>query len=239
MREDTMAYDQAITVFSPDGRLYQVEYAREAVKRGATSLGIKYTSGLVLMVEKRQTSRLVEDISIKKLFKLDKHIGCSSAGLVADTQVLVDYMRHVAQMNKTLYNEPITTLELVRKLCNLKRSYTQFGGVRPFGVAFLIGGIDHTGIHLLETDTSGAYMVYDAGCIGQNCQEINEFFEQNYKSGMSKNAAIKLGLNAMKKAITESFTKDRIDILLLERDKEYYLMSPEEIKKHLDKIKSK
>jgi proteasome alpha subunit len=142
-------------------------------------------------------------------------------------------------MNKTLYNEPITTLELVRKLCNLKRSYTQFGGVRPFGVAFLIGGIDHTGIHLLETDTSGAYMVYDAGCIGQNCQEINEFFEQNYKSGMSKNAAIKLGLNAMKKAITESFTKDRIDILLLERDKEYYLMSPEEIKKHLDKIKSK
>ena len=146
MREDTPAYDQAITVFSPDGRLYQVEYAREAVKRGATSLGLKFNEGVILIVEKRFSSELVEESSIKKLFKIDHHIGCTSSGLVADTQVLVDYMRNVAQMNRIMYNEPITIPEMVKKLSNLKRSYTQFGGVRPFGVAFLVGGIDRNGI---------------------------------------------------------------------------------------------
>ena len=213
MREDTPAYDQAITVFSPDGRLYQVEYAREAVKRGATSLGLKFNEGVILIVEKRFSSELVEESSIKKLFKIDHHIGCTSSGLVADTQVLVDYMRNVAQMNRIMYNEPITIPEMVKKLSNLKRSYTQFGGVRPFGVAFLVGGIDRNGIHLFETDVSGAFMVYDAGCIGQSSQEVNDFFESKYTENMDKDNAVKFALEALKTVMKEkdiNLTADRL-----------------------------
>lgn len=233
MREDTPAYDQAITVFSPDGRLYQVEYAREAVKRGATSIGIKFKDGLLILVEKRLPSHLLEESSIKKIFKIAQHIGCTSSGLVADTQVLVDYMRYTSQLNKILYNEPITIQEVVKKLCNLKRSYTQFGGVRPFGVAFLIGGIDHTGIQLFETDVSGAFLVYDAGCIGKASQEINEFFENNFKDKMTKKASIDLGLRALKKVSNNSKKNRLIEILIIDKDKGYQLLSSDEVKKYL------
>lgn len=233
MREDTAAYDQAITVFSPEGRLYQVEYAREAVKRGATGLGLKYKSGLVMVVEKRIQNRLIEADSIKKLFKLTDNIGCTSSGLVADTQVLVDYMRQVAQLNKIQYNEPITILELVKKLSNLNRSFTQFGSGRPFGVAFLIGGTDHTGIHLFETDVSGAYQVYDAGCIGQDCQLVNEFFENEYKDDMNQHSAIKMGIEAMQLTMKDPIEAESIDILIIEKEKGYTILERTEIKKHL------
>ena len=236
MREDQPAYDQTITVFSPDGRLYQVEYAREAVKRGATSIGIKYKSGLVMLVEKRLTSKLVEESSIKKLFQIDKHIGCTSSGLVADTQVLVEYMRIVAQLNRINYNEPITVLELVKKLSNLKRSYTQFGGARPFGVAFLVGGIDQNGIHLFETDVSGAYLVYDAGCIGTNCQDVNAYFEKNYKEDMSKDDAIKMGLTVMKDVIKGELKDRFVEVLVMEKDQVYEILSPETIKEYIKNL---
>jgi proteasome alpha subunit len=236
MKEDQPAYDQAITVFSPDGRLYQVEYAREAVKRGATSLGVKFKTGVVLIVEKRLTSKLVVEDSIKKLFSIDKQIGCTSSGLVADTQVLVDYMRVVSQLNRIQFNERITVEELVKKLSNLKRSYTQFGGARPFGVAFLVGGIDQRGVHLFETDVSGAFLVYDAGCIGQNGKEVNEFFEAEYKSNMSRNEGVALGLKAMKSVMKGTFEGQFLDMLIIEKDKEHNVVPPEEIQKFIDKL---
>jgi proteasome alpha subunit len=236
MREEQPAYDQTITVFSPDGRLYQVEYAREAVKRGTTCIGIKYKNGVALIVEKRIPSKLIEEYSIKKLFMLDKCIGCTSSGLVADTQVLVDYMRQVAQLNKIHYNEPITIRELVNKISNLKRSYTQFGGGRPFGVAFLIGGIDHNGVHLCETDVSGAYQIYDAGGIGQHAQEVNEFFESKYKKDMTKNNAMKMALKSMTQVENNSEHKRKIDIMVIEKDKDSVVLSDAEVEKYLDQL---
>lgn len=131
-------YDRAITVFSPDGRLFQVEYAREAVKRGTTSIGIKCSEGIVLAVDKRTTSNLVEATSIEKIFKIDEHIGAATSGLVADARALVERARVEAQINKITYSEPIRVDSLSKKLCDMLQMYTQNGGVRPFGSALII-----------------------------------------------------------------------------------------------------
>src|SRR3989441_1319919 len=140
MQPGQMAYDRAITVFSPDGRLFQVEYARVAVTRGNTTVGLKFKNGIVLMADKKIGSRLVETSSIEKIFQIDEHVGAATSGLVADARVLVDYARLVAQINKVTYSEKIGVDLLVKRICDYKQNYTQYGGVRPFGTARLLAG---------------------------------------------------------------------------------------------------
>jgi proteasome alpha subunit len=192
-----MAYDRAITVFSPDGRLFQVEYAREAVKRGTTTVGIKYKSGVVLLVDKRISSRLIEPTSIEKIFKIDGHIGCATSGLVADARALVDRARVEAQVNRLTYESPVQVKTLTRKLCDFKQTYTQYGGVRPFGTALLIGGVDDQGSHLFATDPSGAMMEYKATAEGEGRDGAIEHFEKHYGEGLSQAKAIELGIAAI------------------------------------------
>jgi proteasome alpha subunit len=198
-----MAYDRAITVFSPDGRLFQVEYAREAVKRGTTTVGLKFKDGAVLIVDKRIASRLMEPKSIEKIFQIDEHIGCATSGLVADARVLVDHARVTAQVSKITYDERISVEMLVKKICDYKQNYTQYGGVRPFGTALLVAGVDDQGVHLFETDPSGALVSYKAGSIGAGRNVVMEVFEEQYQEGMEMEDAIVLGLKALKKATEE------------------------------------
>ena len=136
-----MGYDRAITVFSPDGRLYQVEYAREAVKRGTTAVGIKAQGGVVLIVDKRVSSKLLEASSIEKIFKIDEHIGVASSGLVGDARALVDRARIECQINRVSYDERIEVEALAKKLCDHMQTLTQYGGIRPYGTALLIAGV--------------------------------------------------------------------------------------------------
>ena len=131
MNNNQAAYDRAITVFSPDGRLYQVEYAREAVKRGTTAVGIKCKDGVVLIVDKRINSRLLEANSIEKIFRIDEHIGVASSGLVGDARALVDRARIEAQINRISYDEPIDVETLSKKLGDHMQTYTQFGRGAP------------------------------------------------------------------------------------------------------------
>jgi proteasome alpha subunit len=198
-----MAYDRAITVFSPDGRLFQVEYAREAVKRGTTTVGLKFKDGVVLIVDKRIASRLMEPKSIEKIFQIDEHIGCATSGLVADARVLVDNARVTAQVSKITYDERISVEMLVKKICDYKQNYTQYGGVRPFGTALLVAGVDDQGVHLFETDPSGALVSYKAGSIGAGRNVVMEVFEEQYQEGMEMEEALVLGLRALKKATEE------------------------------------
>ena len=194
------AYDWEITVFSPDGRLFQVEYAREAVTRGTTTVGIKFKGGIALIVDKRITSRLVEASSIEKIFKIDEHIGCATSGLVADARALVERARLEAQINRLTYEQPIQVKALARRICDFKQTYTQYGGVRPFGTALLIGGVDDTGARLFATDPSGAMTEYKATAEGEGREAAIEYFEKNYEDGLSMKAAIDLGIEAIKKA---------------------------------------
>src|SRR6266480_61686 len=198
MQPGQMAYDRAITVFSPDGRLFQVEYARVAVTRGNTTVGLKFKNGIVLMADKKLGSRLVETASIEKIFQIDDHVGAATSGLVADARVLVDYARLVAQINKVTYSEKIGVDLLVKRICDYKQNYTQYGGVRPFGTALLVAGVDDLGTHLFETDPSGALVSYKAGSIGQGRQAVMELLEEKYREGMNQDDSIVLGLEGVR-----------------------------------------
>ncbi|PKK86553.1 MAG: proteasome endopeptidase complex, archaeal, alpha subunit [Thermoplasmata archaeon HGW-Thermoplasmata-1] len=231
--QPNMAYDRAITVFSPDGRLFQVEYAREAVKRGTTTVGLKFDGGVVLIVDKRITSRLVEPESIEKIFQLDEHIGCATSGLVADARALVDRARIDAQMNKVTYNERIPIKTLVKKICDFKQSYTQYGGVRPFGTALLVGGVDETGARLFSTDPSGALMEYKASSEGAGRTEAVEYFEKNYTEGLSIDAAVDMGLNALAAATDGKLNPEAVEIGIINGNERFRKLANDEVRDYV------
>lgn len=210
------AYDRAITVFSPDGRLFQVEYAREAVKRGTTAVGVRCKDGVVLLVDKRVASHLVVPQSIEKIFAIDQHIGCASSGLVADARALVDRARVEAQMNRVTYEERIPVETLVKKICDFKQSYTQIGGGRPFGTALLVAGLDDSGPHLFETDPSGALIEYQASAVGSGRPQAMDALEEGFKAGLSRDAAIELGLQALHGATDGKLNAEALEIAVVD-----------------------
>ncbi|MCC7576280.1 MAG: archaeal proteasome endopeptidase complex subunit alpha [Methanomethylovorans sp.] len=232
-----MGYDRAITVFSPDGRLFQVEYAREAVKRGTTAAGIKAKEGVVLLVDKRITSRLIEAESIEKIFQIDSHIGVATSGLVADARSLVDRARVEAQINKVSYDENIGVEVLAKKICDHKQNYTQFGGVRPYGTALLIAGVDDTRPRLFESDPSGALLEYKATAIGAGRNTFMEVFEAEYRGDLSIDEAIMLGMTALYKS-----TEGKLDAATLEvgvvtlQDRTFRKLAEEEVQEYVSKI---
>lgn len=239
MQPGQMAYDRAITVFSPDGRLFQVEYAREAVKRGTTTVGLKFKDGAVLIVDKRIASRLMEPKSIEKIFQIDEHIGCATSGLVADARVLVDHARVTAQVSKITYDENISVEMLVKKICDYKQNYTQYGGVRPFGTALLVAGVDDQGVHLFETDPSGALVSYKAGSIGAGRNVVMEVFEEQYQEGMEQEDAIVLGLKALKKATEEEKLNPKsVEIGVVRKDADFRRLDDDEVEAVVEKANS-
>ena len=231
------AYDWEITVFSPDGRLFQVEYAREAVKRGTTTVGIKFKNGIALIVDKRITSRLIEPNSIEKIFKIDEHIGCATSGLVADARALVERARLEAQINRLTYEQPIQIKALVKKICDFKQTYTQYGGVRPFGTALLIGGVDDSGAHLFATDPSGAMMEYKATAEGEGRDAAIEYFEKNYEEGLSRDDAIILGLKALIYATEKKHEKRAVEVGIVDEQRKFRILTDDETEKYFEKAK--
>ncbi|MBP8685375.1 MAG: archaeal proteasome endopeptidase complex subunit alpha [Methanomassiliicoccales archaeon] len=232
-----MAYDRAITVFSPDGRLFQVEYAREAVKRGTTTVGLKFKDGVVLIVDKRIASRLMEPKSIEKIFQIDHHIGCATSGLVADARILVDQARVLAQINKITYDERADVEDLVKRICDYKQNYTQYGGVRPFGTALLVAGVDDQGEHLFETDPSGALVSYKAGSIGAGRNVVMEVFEEEYQEGMSMEDAIILGLKALKKATEEeNLNPKAVEIGVVRHGENFHRLDEPDVETYIAKV---
>ncbi|MCA1914917.1 archaeal proteasome endopeptidase complex subunit alpha [Methanospirillum hungatei] len=230
MNNNQAAYDRAITVFSPDGRLYQVEYAREAVKRGTTAVGIKCQEGVVLIVDKRINSRLLEANSIEKIFRIDEHIGVASSGLVGDARALVDRARIEAQINRVTYDEPIDVETLAKKLGDHMQTYTQFGGARPYGTALLITGISDGQFRLFETDPSGTLLEYKATGIGTGRPAVMKLFEEEYTHECSIKDAITLGLKALHEATEGKFDVNTVEIGVITRDEEQFRkMSREEV----------
>ncbi|OYT60217.1 proteasome endopeptidase complex, archaeal, alpha subunit [Euryarchaeota archaeon ex4484_178] len=238
MQPAQMAYDRAITVFSPDGRLFQVEYARAAVKRGTTTVGIKFKDGVILMADKRIRSRLLEPKSMEKIFVIDNHIGCATSGLVGDARVLVDYARLVAQIERVTYGENILVEQLVKRISDYKQQYTQYGGVRPFGASLLIAGIDEKGMYLMETDPSGTIMGYKADCIGGGRETVMELFEKEYKEDMNFEEALMLGLKAIDSVSEEELTPVTLEIGYIKKGGKFTLMSEEEVTKYVEKYKA-
>ena len=229
-------YDHGITTFSPDGRLFQVEYARESVKRGTTTAGLKFRDGVVLVCDKRIASRLIIPESIEKMFKIDDHVGIATSGLVADARQLVARARVEAQINRITYAATVPVDILTKKICDFKQSFTQYGGSRPFGTALLIGGVDENGIHLFETDPSGAYQSYHAGAIGSGRNTVIDYFEKNWKANLTLNAAMKLGLEALRNANDQELNREAVEVSVIDADG-YRILDRNEVNKQIDRLK--
>jgi len=189
-------YDRAITLFSPDGRLYQVEYAIETVRRGTLAIGIKSKDGVVLSVEEKARKLQVSD-STQKVFQIDDHLGVVAAGYIPDARAQVDQARFFAQSNRLIYDEPVYVENVAKNLADMAQQLTQFGGYRPYAVALILAGVDKNGASLYQTDPSGTFIAYDAIAIGNGSDQVNEFLEKNYHADISLDDASSLALESI------------------------------------------
>ena len=197
------AYDRAITIFSPDGRLYQVEYAREAVKRGTASVGVATADSAVLVAHKRLGSPLMEADDVEKLFEIDDHVGAASAGHVTDARTLVDILRVEAQRNRAVYEEPIGVETIVEKLCDEMQDHTQSGGVRPFGCSLIVAGVDDGEPRVFETDPSGSFYEWRATAIGAKSDDVRGSLEEGYEDGLDTGEGIALAVDAIREHVED------------------------------------
>eukprot|EP01101_Sappina_pedata_P010619 TRINITY_DN6738_c0_g1_i1.p2 TRINITY_DN6738_c0_g1~~TRINITY_DN6738_c0_g1_i1.p2 ORF type:complete len:256 (-),score=114.92 TRINITY_DN6738_c0_g1_i1:147-914(-) len=206
-------YDSRTTIFSPEGRLYQVEYAMEAISHAGSAVGIQTTGGVILAAEKKVSSKLLEPSFVsptapsktEKMFKIDNHLACAVAGITADANILIGESRLASQRYTYQYGEPVPVEQLVQQVCDIKQGYTQFGGLRPFGVAFLIAGWDeHLGYQLYHSDPSGNYGGWKATAIGANNQSAQSILKQEYTEEISLQDGLKLAMKVLSKTMDSS-----------------------------------
>nr|CAD2186748.1 unnamed protein product [Meloidogyne enterolobii] len=215
------SYDRAITIFSPDGRLFQVDYAQEAVKKGSTAVGVKGKDCIVIGVEKKSVPVLQDDRTIRKIHKLDDHVMAAFAGLSADARVLIDRARVACENYKLTLEDPVTLEHISRTIADLKHEFTQTTGRRPFGVSLLVGGFDPDGTpHLFITEPSGVYYELLAGSIGRNEKVVKEYLEENYNDGnvSNENLVLKLVVKALVPVVQTGARN--MEISVLKRDNE-------------------
>ena len=219
----TYRYDAGTTTFSPDGRILQVEYAIHSINQAGTAIGVQFKNGVVLAAEKKNTGKFVDYLFPEKMAKLDDHVLTALAGLTSDANHLIDYMRTASQKYLLTYNEPIPIEQLVRRVCDQKHSYTQYGGLRPYGVSFLIAGYDRfKGCQLYLTDPSGNYGGWKATAIGEKNQTAQSILKSLYKDDMSATEAMDLTVKVLCKTLdSTSLSADKLEFSVLQYSEEY------------------
>lgn len=222
-----MGYDRTIAVFSPDGRLFQVEYAKEAVKRGSTAVGITFKNGVILASTKISDSMMVPT-SAEKIFAIDDHIGAVAAGLLADARVLVNQARVRSQIHKITYEEPVDTWNVAHIIGDRMQISTLYAGLRPYGVSFLFGGLDKTGPHLIESDPSGMLYEWKSYAIGRGAQIANKILKQKWKSNLNEKDAVMLAIDIMQKSEKE---RRQIDIAVIKEGSKLTRLTEDDIRK--------
>ncbi len=231
------AYDRAITVFSPDGRLFQVEYALETVNRGATILGIVCPEGVVLGAEEKIESKLQDSSFTWKIFAVDSHIGAAVVGLGSDARILIDQARVYCQSNRLMYDEPIDVEIISKRIGDIKQLYTQHAGVRPFGVSIIFGGIDKTGNRLFSTDPSGTYRAYKAIAVGVGRETVEGILKEEYRKDLGLEDAIKLTVKCLRKALEAREEQLRVKISIVPTTtKTYQALPDEEVEKYMKTV---
>ncbi|MBA7548885.1 Proteasome subunit alpha [subsurface metagenome] len=231
------AYDRALTVFSPEGRLFQVEYALEAVRRGTLAVAVKSNEDVCLAAQIKIGSNLIDADSIDKIFQVDEHIGVAISGLHADSRSLINYARVQAQSFRLTYDEPVRLNMLARAVADLKQQYTQFGGVRPWGCALFFIGIDAMGTQIYTTSPSGIYRPFKAYALGNGEANAREFLINNYSDNMTFDELISLALKALKESIDDEATKDNIRLSWIKSEtKKFHMADKPEIEEFLNKL---
>jgi proteasome alpha subunit len=212
MNNNRNEYDQAATVFSPDGRVYQVEYAREAIKRGGLAMGIRFRNGIVFSIDKTIHSRLVEEDELQKFYRITSSVGAAASGLIADARVLSDLLRDISQEEFKKYGEWVDIKHLVGRISRIYEIYTRYEGVRPFGASLIIGGKDSTGYKLYETDPSGVYQERGATAIGTGSDAALTMLEEKYRPDMERDDALMLICSILKTAMASRPVEETSDI---------------------------
>nr|CCC95325.1 unnamed protein product [Trypanosoma congolense IL3000] len=229
-----MSYDRAITVFSPDGHLFQVEYAQEAVRKGLCAVGVRGKDTIIFAVEKKSVQKLQDSRTTRKIYKLDEHIYLASAGLSADARVVVNHAQLECQRFRLNYEDSVDVELLVRYVAKVQQRSTQSSGSRPYGVATIIGGFNENGKpQLWKTEPSGASSAWRAVAIGRSDKIVLEFMEKNYQDDMERDQCIHFAIKALLEAV-ESGAKN-IELLVLERGNASY-MSDAELRKHVVEV---
>jgi len=200
-------YDMTPTMYSPDGRIYQVEYAMETVKRGTLAIGVCSKEGVLIAVEEKPRTLQTKNIT-QKIFQVDFHIGIAAAGYIPDARIQVDSARFFSQGNRMTYDESVEVRTVAKHLADQSHQFTQYGGVRPNGVSLIIAGIDQKGESIYVTDPSGTFVQFAAVAIGAGADDANEFLEKHYNSDMSINDAASLAIAAIN---LKNEQKDGID----------------------------
>jgi proteasome alpha subunit len=217
-----MGYDRAITMFSPDGRLLQVEYAKKTVRQGSTAIGMVCKDGILFVTDKRIVDSLVVSESVEKIYQIDDHVMATASGILSDARVLVERAQIRAQQHRITFGSPIDTLSIVKDICNLKQICTQSGGLRPFGVAILVAGIEDSTPRLFETDPTGIYFEYRAAVIGEGEEEVENILKKEYEKNMSLLDGLALCLRALKKVLGDNFNLERLEAAFISSEQKKF-----------------
>jgi len=235
-----MGYDRAITMFSPDGRLLQVEYAKKTVKQGSTAIGMVCSDGVLLVTDKRIIEKLIVPESVEKIFQIDDHIGATASGILSDARVLIERAQLRAQQHMVTYDSPIDVLTIVKDVCSLKQICTQSAGLRPFGVSLLIAGIDESGAVLFETDPTGIFFQFKATVIGEGETEVQALLDKEYASSMTIEDGLELSVRALAKTLDKNFSVERVDAAYIKSDeKRFKKVGRQKLEKVFKEMKKK
>lgn len=231
MYPSVQAYDRGV-MFNPDGRLFQVEYAKEAVRKGATSVGLIAEDAVVFVAHKNILEPLAIAATIQKVFKVDSHIGATYSGMVADGLHIIDVARGRAQNHKLIFDDSKSVEALARDVSSYMMQATQYGGMRPYAVSLLLGGVDN-GPKLFEIEPGASFLGYKADAIGSGKKVATEILVKEYKDNLSFEEAITLGVKIVKKVSEEKLTKDNMDIGYIQDGNDYHMLDHDELSKYL------
>ena len=225
-------YDMTPTMYSPDGRIYQVEYAIETVNRGTLAIGIKFNEGVIVAVEEVPQTLQTSGIT-QKIFQVDKHIGIAAAGYIPDARIQVNNARYFSQGTRITYDESVEVETVAKYLADQCHQFTQYSGVRPYGVALIIAGVDQKGSSVYVTDPSGTYVPYAAIAIGAGSEEANSFLEEKYDAQMSIEDAAVLAIAATNRKVDDKSDKSYIRMAVITaKDGNMQKINEDDVKKY-------
>jgi len=235
-------YDRGVNTFSPEGRLFQVEYAIEAIKLGTTAIGIQTGEGVVLAVEKRVSSPLLEASSVEKVLEIDTHLGCAMSGMTADSRTMIDHARIEAQNHHFTYDEKIKVESVTQAVCDLALRFGESADgeesimSRPFGVALLIAGIDEKGPQLYHADPSGTFMRYDAKAIGSGSEGAQTELQEEYHQSLTLKEAETLSLKVLKAVMEEKLNNTNVQLAAVTPEHGFRVYTEQELQEVIDRL---